>query len=53
MAQKQLKEQIETNEKAILGLKEMILDLCEGIENVTEEVQESTLSRQIEESGIS
>lgn len=53
MAQKQLEEKIEVNEKNMPSLKELLLGLCKNIEKLTDEVQESTLSRKMGESTTS
>ena len=50
MAQKQWEERLETSEKEIRELKEMILSMHKSIENLTEEVKESSRTKQREES---
>lgn len=50
MAQKQLEERVETMEKEILGLKEIVLDLKKVVERIAEDMKESNMSQQREES---
>lgn len=53
MAQKQTNERLETNEREIKDLKEIILGLMKSVERLVEEVTENSASRHKEESGRS
>ncbi|XP_038893564.1 uncharacterized protein LOC120082453 [Benincasa hispida] len=53
MAQKQIENRLEKNEREVSEMKEMMLGLCKNIEKLTEEMRESNTAQKVEESGAS